>query len=363
MEDLSRVVGSLLRDLNETKPYIDNALAQHFAKRLSDADNIDPAYTELWKSIQSLVLAGGKRLRPFILLSTYTAYTEDSTDAILPAALSAELIHQAMLIHDDIIDRDNTRYGIKNISGSYLDHYQNLVEDSSERKHYASVSALLAGDLMISDAYQLLSELNVSAETLRKVQAELHNAIFGVVAGEFLDTEAAFKKLAGAHPHTIATYKTASYSFVMPLMMGATLSNASSADRELLREFGLTIGIAYQMRDDILGTFGDSATTGKSTEGDIREGKRTAVTDEFLRRATDKQKVPFHAAYGNVQASTAEVEACRTSLRESGAVDAIEAQIEAAATNAQAIISRLSVSDDTKTAFGHLTHICLRREK
>ncbi len=363
MEDLSRPAPALTRDLDATKPYVDKALSAYLTSKVSQAKDIDPAYGELWQSIQTLVLSGGKRLRPFILLSIFSAYTSDNTDDILPAALSAELIHQAMLIHDDIIDRDDTRYGTKNISGSYLDHYAHLVTDPSERRHYATSSALLAGDLLISDAFQLLQEITAAKDTIDRLQEQLNAAIFGVVAGEFLDTEAAFKKLAGAHPQTIALYKTASYSFIMPLTMGAILSGAPQQDQKLLRQFGELLGIAYQMRDDILGSYGDSTVTGKSSEGDIREGKRTFLTDEFLRRASDEQKQQFHQAYGVTHASTDAIEVCRQVLKASGAVDAVEAEILSYADQAAAIIAQLTISDRDKANLRHLTDICLRRDK
>ncbi len=92
---------------------------------------------------------------------------------------------------------------------------------------------------------------------------------------------------------TIAEQKTASYSFVSPLTMGAILAGASEDQRDLLKHFGTSIGIAYQLRDDIIGIFGNEEVTGKSSEGDIKEGKRTLLIDEFYKRATEEQSRPL----------------------------------------------------------------------
>jgi geranylgeranyl diphosphate synthase type II len=158
-----------------------------------------------------------------------------------------------MLIHDDIIDRDDISYGVRNISGSYLDHYETLVPDTNERRHFARSAAILAGDLLLSDAYRLIAQLQVPASAILAAQSLLNEAIYSVVGGELLDTEAAFKKLASAHPEIIATYKTAGYSFVMPLLIGATIAGAPAEDLTILRHLGTKVGIAYQMRDDYLG--------------------------------------------------------------------------------------------------------------
>ena len=107
-------------DTTVAKQLVDDYIKSFFHYRSAEAMELGPSYVRLWQSIETLVLAGGKRLRPFMLLATYQAYHPEGTlNDILPAAAAHELIHSAMLIHDDIIDRDSIRYGVKNVSGQY----------------------------------------------------------------------------------------------------------------------------------------------------------------------------------------------------------------------------------------------------
>jgi geranylgeranyl pyrophosphate synthase len=363
MNEASSAPATSVVDRVTAKSLVDAFLAEHFNQRIAEAVAIDPSFEQLWQTIRDIGLAGGKRLRPYMTMLVYSAYSGRPGSDILPAASAEELLHLAMLIHDDIIDRDDVRYGVQNVSGTYFDHYETLVSDENERRHFSTSAAILAGDLLLSDAHWLLTQATARPETNQSVQKLLSVAVFSVIGGELLDTEASFKKLASAHPHVIAQYKTASYSFVMPLLMGATLADAPASERELLQEIGEVAGIAYQMRDDILGTFGDEKVTGKSADGDIREGKRTLLSDEFLRRATDDQKLIFAAAFGNQGAAEPVCDAYRSILRESGAVAAIEESIEQALQTADGLINRLALSDQYKTALRELVTLSLKRDK
>ena len=131
----------------------------------------------------------------------------------------------------------------------------------------------------------------------------------------------------------------------------------------LLGQLGYCLGIGYQIRDDLLGSFGDETVTGKSTEGDLREGKRTTLTDEFLRLATDEQKAVFHATFGNSDASGEDITALKHVIEESGAVAAIEQSIAQYENEASDSIEQLSIDDDAKQAFRQLVKRCLYREK
>ncbi len=149
---------------------------------------VHPHYARLWNSIATLFDAGGKRLRPFMTLLTYQALQRQACHRYLPAAVAQELLHQAMLIHDDIIDRDTIRYHVKNVSGQYRDIYK----DIKDKAHFADSSALLAGDLLLSEAHIQVSLASVDADIQAKSQEVLSQAVFHVVGGELLDTEASF---------------------------------------------------------------------------------------------------------------------------------------------------------------------------
>ena len=353
-------------DLNitEVKHIIDARLEEYCSLRSLAAEQMSPRYSLLWQTISQLLQAGGKRFRPFMLVSAYKAYSgSDTFDAVLPAALAQELIHQAMLIHDDIIDRDTMRYGIKNISGQYNDLYTPLLSNKNERAHMTESAALLAGDVLLSDAYQLLSESQVEKSRLTQATAIFSHSVFEVVGGELLDTENSFL---GDDEHisakTIARYKTASYTFISPLTIGAVLGGASAEELQLLKQFSEYVGLGYQLRDDLLGVFGDTTVTGKSASGDIAEGKATYLIEQFEQVAQPEQKNTLMRAFHNEQATERELAEARTALIESGAKQKVEDKINELLTRASESIERLSIADDHKSLLRTLATRCLNRE-
>lgn len=348
--------------LTEVKELIDSRLLEYCKVRTLSAQQVGERYVLLWSTIRSLFEAGGKRLRPYILLSTFDAFApNDEIESIMPAALAQEMIHVAMLIHDDIIDRDTVRYGIKNISGQYNDNYEPYVESISERMHITQSSALLAGDVLISDAYRLLSKVDRPHEVVTQAISIFSNGIFDVVGGELIDTESAFIPSLNLSAETIARFKTASYSFISPLTMGATLANASTEQVALLHRFGEMIGIGYQLKDDLLGVFGDEDETGKSTSSDIREGKNTVLIEQFRVCGTASQKKKFFELFKNPDATDSEIAEARTILLESGAKVRVDERIAELKEASEAIIEQLEISKAAKQSFTELLTLCFTR--
>ena len=349
--------------ITESKALVDGFLMPLFMQLTEDARRISPHYETLWQDIQKLYSAGGKRLRSYMTFLTYEAYSGKSYENILPAAAAQELLHMAMLIHDDIIDRDDIRYGVKNIAREYMDHYEELLAEVSDRRHYANSAAILAGDLLISESYVLISETQANPAAVLASQKLLSKAVFQVVGGELLDTEAAFRGADSADPLTIAEQKTASYSFVSPFLMGAILAEADQLQQDILQKLGEQLGIAYQLRDDILGVFGDEEKTGKSTSGDLKEGKRTLLLSEFRKLATEAQRQEFDAQFGNHEASTEDIARMKELFVESGAKASIEELIAAYQEHAHRLVDALDIQQVHRDAFTSLIELCIRREK
>jgi len=347
----------------ESKAKIDAFITPLLHQRTEEARRISPHYETLWQDIQKLYSAGGKRLRSYMTLMTFEAFSSQPVESILPAAAAQELLHVAMLIHDDIIDRDDIRYGVKNIAREYLDHYEELIEDTVDRRHYAQSAAILAGDLLISEAYVLLTETQADPAAILAAQRLLSRAIFQVIGGELLDTEAAFRGADAADPLVIAEQKTASYSFVSPFLMGATLAHATPAQLETLQRFGEQLGIAYQLRDDIIGVFGDEAITGKSTDGDIKEGKRTLLIEQFYSLADETQRATFDALFGHHDLSTSDVEIVKSLLIDSGAKQAVETLITAYQDHTHTLLTTLDIDDVHRASFSALIDLCLKRDR
>lgn len=341
----------------------DVQLDDHCASRIETARRMHPRYEMMWQTIRQHLSAGGKRIRPYILAETYKAYaTEPDITAIMPAALAQELIHQAMLVHDDIIDRDMIRYGNLNITGQYDKSYASDLSDDTERTHMAESASILAGDVLLSEAYRLLSQVDSEPERIAQATLVLSEGVFEVVAGELLDTENSFLSGIELSAETIARYKTVSYSFASPLMIGAILAGAPEDQITLLKKYAYYVGVGFQLRDDLLGVFGDDAKTGKSSSGDIVEGKRTYLIEQFESHADEALKTEFSRLFHRSDVTPEDIDRCRALLIESGAKTRVEEKIDQLHSEADAIITQLDITDQGKGIFDDLTRRCLTRE-
>lgn len=267
----------------------------------------------------------------------------------------------SLLIHDDIIDRDYVRYGVDNVAGKYFKTYYDIVEDEAERLHYAQSAAILAGDLLIASSYRLIVSSNIDGGILRAVQDVHSRSIFDVAGGELIDTEAAFRPANSIDAQTVAQYKTASYTFIGPLTIGAILAGASDGDVMQLRSFAKSLGVAYQLRDDVIGIFGDEQTIGKPTISDIREGKHTYMVEEFYKLADGDQKTRFEQHFGDKHVSPEEAEVIMQLLQESGALKRTEEAIAEYTQQAYDALSQIGAGDMSE--LNELVTIVTKRDK
>jgi geranylgeranyl pyrophosphate synthase len=336
-----------------------SVLDEYFNRHAARALEISPYYGTLWTEIARLVHAGGKKLRPKMTLMAYQAFGGTDTEKVLPIAAAQELLHVGLLIHDDIIDRDTIRYGVDNIDGGYRKLYETLVGEMGERTHYAQSAAMLAGDLLLTGAQQLMLESNIEPERIIEVQKILGTGIFEVIGGELIDTESAFREAGTISAETVARYKTASYSFITPLLIGAVLAGASNEDQARIREFAEAVGVAFQLRDDLIGVFGDEAVTGKSTTGDIREGKRSLLIEQFYLSADGQQKIEFEQHFGKSDITPERVERVRQLLIDSGARQNVETAISELEIKAHAALGDFASVGE----FQELITLAIRRSK
>lgn len=313
------------------------------------ASQIDKSYGDLWQSIHDLASAPGKYIRPQLMVLSAQAYNESlQLDDIIPAAVSVEMLHLAMLVHDDVIDRDDMRKGIPNITGRYLTKYDSHILVDSERRHYASSAALLAGDALLSSSQHVLSLAKIDPELLLRAIELMGDATFRVIGGELMDTETAVYGSSSARPLLIAVEKTSSYSFCMPLALGATLGGASRQDTELLEKIGTEMGIVFQLRDDELGVYGDSDLIGKPVDSDIREGKLTYMVEQHRRLSSDEQNAQFDLGFAKPDATDEDIESSRQALIASGARQASIERMQLSQASAIELINKLSWPDTAK---------------
>lgn len=324
---------------------IDTLLYQQFDEQIESAHTVHANYAALWTALGQLAKTGGKRIRPQLLLHTYKNLGGESINIALPIAVALELFHISILVHDDIIDRDDTRHGIDNIIGTYKKQYRSFLESPSDRQHFAESAGILAGDALLAKAFAILAATPLAEPTKTDVTNLFYQMVFEVAGGELLDTEAVFMPKASISSGTIIAYKTASYSFIYPMLMGARLAGADSETTHQLTQLGQELGTVFQLRDDYESIFATSEDTGKPAHGDLREGKHTRLIELFYARASSDARAQFEQSFGNPVLTTDQAQKLQSLLQQSGAVDELLAQIDEHSQQARDLLEQLS--------FGH----------
>lgn len=349
-------------DFEDYKNLINQSLYKYVDNLKTRANNIDPQYGVLWESIDKLLKAGGKRFRPYMSILTFKAFSNESIDKIIDSISAQELLHLALLVHDDIIDRDYIRYGIDNVSGQYFKLYEDHIHDPTDRRHFSDSAALLAGDLLISSSYQMLI-LSAPSEYREELINIYDETIYLVAAGELLDTESAFYKSNSEKSIQVAELKTAHYSFVTPLLVGAILAGADENTKKKIRDLGTAIGTAYQLVDDEIGIFGDEKITGKSNLSDLAEGKHTFLINEFMKTANESDIEFFKKYFGKKDLNNSQANQLRNLLITSGARDKNKERIDKLTSSSHEIINSFELSEDSKEIFRYFLELTIHRNK
>lgn len=262
----------------ERETQVDAVLARLFSLARKRAEPLGAPVVELWDRIAEST-TGGKRFRPRMVFAAYQSLGGTDLEAAAYVGAAFELLHTSLCLHDDVIDRDFVRRGVPNVAGVFRDRATRAGMDAGAAEHHGMSAAVIAGDLALFNAYRLIDRSGVGDAMRARLLEVMDEALFASAAGELIDID--FTLLSdGPHVDDILSMerlKTAVYSFEGPLQAGAILAGASEEAIATLGDFGREIGIAYQLIDDVLGVFGTEAETGKTTIGDLREGKRTVL--------------------------------------------------------------------------------------
>ena len=299
-------------DIEKSRTLMNDYLERIFVARTEKADSIHERYRILWDRIQRLSFCGGKRIRPYLTMVAYGQMDEK----IAPVAAAQELVHIAMLIHDDVIDEDDVRRGQKNINGTYKEEYNDYL-DPPRASHFASSIGILAGDALLSEAYFAIADCEFDATIKQKILMRLHISLYEVIGGELIDVEAGFVPVS-IDPELIYRYKTSSYSFVGPLLTGAYCAELDEKTCAALEEFGTSLGIAYQIQDDLLGVFASQEEIGKTPLIDLRDGKHTLLA-AYHKEMMDEAATKRFAYFGKTQATDEQLRAIKNDMEASGA--------------------------------------------
>lgn len=322
-------------------------------------------------------LTGGKRFRAQFAVLGYRSVREldfsdgvdGAADSVLDAACALEFFHAAALIHDDIIDRSDTRRGRPAAHRAFAALHA-TARWAGEPEHFGVAAAILLGDLLQSWADELMESAcdgAASPDAARAARAHFNRMRSEVAVGQYLDVLEEQQPAFSAHDAQlerstrVLVYKSAKYSVEAPLLIGAALAGADEEQEQALRDYGLPIGVAFQLRDDLLGVFGDASVTGKPAGDDLVEGKRTVLVTLARENLPGTQRRIFDDLLGNDLAPE-QVAILQRTIRESGAVERVEQMITR---NVERAISALQASParpDAAEALTRLADRATRRE-
>ncbi|GHE71110.1 polyprenyl synthetase family protein [Streptomyces lavendulocolor] len=327
-----------LPDLPAVRDEVDAILVDFLAKRAQAAPG--PEMTPLFTTLSSL-LDGGKRLRAHLCVTGwYAGEGRGDRDRILRMAASLELFHAFALIHDDVMDRSDLRRGRPTAHHALATAYVADGHPPRRATAHGLAAGLLLGDLVLTLSDDLI-RTGPGAEATWQIQPLLETMRSQLVYGQYLDLMATGRPCDDIEAALrIVRYKTASYTVEWPLRIGAALAGAGPDVHSACSEFAIPLGEAFQLRDDLLGVFGDPAKTGKPVGDDIREGKATVLMALALQSASAADKRLLRTAVGNPDLSDEDFGRVRDVIEHSGARRQVETMITARRHAALTVLDR-----------------------
>lgn len=276
--------------LKTFKTRLDPLIDGYFDSVLEDGMKEDEFVAEALNHARAIVLSGGKRLRSAFMYYGYLAAGGTETEKILRTSISVELIHSFLLVHDDIIDRDDMRHGVSTLHKRYADFGRRFFPER-DVEHFGNSIAMIIGDMLYSFGNDILFCAEFPKERIFRALSRLQNIVSFTVVGQARDIYMEYKRDA-TEEEILHMYrnKTAKYTVEGPLHLGAILAGADEALLSKLSAYALPLGIAFQIQDDILGVFGSAERIGKPVGSDIEEGKLTLLVARAQKNGTPKQK-------------------------------------------------------------------------
>ncbi len=321
----SQKAESAKKNLLEIASKIDKKLKKYFSREEKNVFSVSSKEkilnTHIYKHIAEHDLRPAKRLRASFVYYSYRLFKNDKEEEILNASMSIELIHTALLMHDDFMDQDDTRRGLPT-THEYYKKYHSDKNFRFNSTHYGESMAVNIGDIALMNGFRILGESNFASN--RKILA-LNRTLRGIsntAYGQAYDITLESLGIGSEKDITdIHHGKTAIYTYENPLHIGAILAGAKTKDLKLLSKYAIPGGIAFQLQDDILGLFGDTKKTGKPAHSDLRQGKMTLLIIKALENANKKQTEKLLKLWGKHGVTDTEANIARKIVIDTGSLD------------------------------------------
>ena len=338
---------------------VDEVLERFLRARADELADLDPALVPVADAVTALVSAGGKRLRPAFVWWGYRAAAGHTDAEVLKPAGAVELLHTFALIHDDIMDRSATRRGLPAVHTALRDHHVDAGL-SGDPEWFGVGGGILAGDMVFVWADMLFEAARLEHRAMARARRVFAQLRAEVMAGQYLDLRLSGLPAASeADSLRVSLLKSGRYTVTRPLQMGAALGGTDPDLDRTLSTFGDAVGVAFQLRDDVLGLLGDPDTTGKGSLEDIREGKRTMLILRARDRADHAQRQVLDRVVGNPEATRDDADAVRQVVVDTGAAEHVESYLSGLRAEADRAVEHLP--EPTRSALLELASVAVDR--
>lgn len=347
-------------------------------KQESEFEAISPDLVTVVDFTRSL-LQGGKRFRALFCYYAWASSLKESSvsdsdlKGIVGIGAALEMFHAAALVHDDLLDQSDTRRGSPAVHKRFEAlHQEKKYAGSKER--FGTAGSVLVGDLMLGWSSEIFGQalLHSSNKTVEAAcRDEFSLMRVEVMAGQYLDvleenaanTRALHEAVVRAEK--VILYKTAKYSIEAPLRIGASFAGADQTELGVFTQFGIPLGIAFQLRDDVLGVFGDPSITGKPAGDDLREGKRTVLiglTKEAIAETSPSMITTIEELLTSRELSNDQITFLQTLIKESGALEKTERMMAELADRALETLENADLEDSAKQMLKALSLKVIHRD-
>lgn len=332
-------------DLSSFKTTFDGVLQTYVQEKIVQAHKLinDKKINDFIDYITTFIFSGGKRIRPYGLRLVYKGFGGDNEKAILNFGIIFELLHSMALIHDDIIDQADKRHNALTVHA----FIEKALEWNPQAHHIAEGQAILIGDLLLSRVYELqYKQHDFTEKVLVNARNNVHSMIEEVILWQMIDVDMMISGPASLDLIDKKNmYKTASYTFVRPMLTWAILADADKQQQELIIELGKNLGLAFQVRDDYLDIVGGDKT--KSTFSDIQEWQQTYFTNYIVEKWTTEQQKLLKSCMGK-QLDAKQIEALQAMFEESGALEFGKQGVAGYSKKAKEILAETQLNDEAK---------------
>lgn len=313
--------------LSDIRDGIENELTDFVTCRVDELNRIDDHLAPVTAALGEYILSGGKRFRPTFAFLGFIGAGGKPSQAALRASAALELVHACALIHDDVMDGSDSRRNLPSIHKRFENlHQQAGWAGSTER--FGIAAAILLGDTALSWSDWLLADSGMAQPALVRANRVFQEMRQELMLGQYLDVlEGALANSNRERSLQIANLKSGKYSIERPLHFGAALAGANESIFNTYSRYGMPLGQAFQLRDDLLGVFGDPKITGKPSGDDLREGKRTVLVAMALEASDGNARAEIERALIQSSMTEAEISHIQKLIDASGARDECEALI------------------------------------